>query len=312
MPAAVSLSPAMLVPARSFSRSWPPPATHLLVALGLAVWAWSYVWFLLAETLPLRGGGIPLSAWLTGLQGLENSTLLRTYAAWSAEGLLHGRLWQPFGHLFVHQGLIHAALNLGLLLLAGRAVEPILGRRLLVALFLAAGVTGGAVELAFARPGACVFGSSAAVYGVIAAACVVWSDFDLRALRVLRWLPVPFKPRHLLPCIVLVQFTAFLLENTPAVTDRLLRAHQLGCLTGCFIGWMLARRLGFGRRETMLRPPPAPPPAIEMETELAEDPQEYIRDEIDPILDKIQARGMDSLTPGERRRLARASRMLSR
>lgn len=302
----------MLVPARSFPRSWPPSAVNVLVALGLAVWAWSFVMVLLTEPRFLRGPSVPLAGWLAGLQGLEHSHLLRTYVGWSSDGLLAGRIWQPITHLFVHQGLIHAVVNSGLLWLAGRSIEPILGWRLVVALFLASGITGSMLELAFAPAGSCVFGSSAGVLGVVGAACVIWADFDLRGWRPLSWLPIAVRLRHVFLGMVLVQFGAFLLENSPAAPDRLLRAHRLSCLAGCGIGFLLARRLGFGRRDVIRRPPPAPPPAIEMETELAEDPHEYIRDEIDPILDKIRARGMDSLTPGERRRLARASRMLSR
>lgn len=303
----------MLVLARSFWRSWPPPATHVLVALGMAVWAWSFAVHLLFETPLLEGAALRSVPWFSGLLGLEKSPLLQEYAAWSWEGLRAGRFWQPVTHLFVHSGLIAAAINFFLLALAGRAVEPILGRRMLVSLFLTAGMLGGALELALSPARNCLFGASAAVFGVAAAACIVWSDFDLRAFRAFRWLPVPFKARHLLLGIVLAQVAAFLFDQPGAsAADHLLRIHRLAGLTGCAVGYLWARRLGFGERGPMRRRAPLPPPAIEMETDLAENPHEYIRDEIDPILDKIRARGMQSLTPGERRRLARASRMLSR
>ncbi|MBS0661015.1 MAG: rhomboid family intramembrane serine protease [Verrucomicrobia bacterium] len=298
----------MLVPARSYPRSWPPSAVNLLVALGMAFWGGCVVYAFLSEPF-LAGRHVPLSAWLATLHGLEQVPDLRQTLAWSASGLLQWKLWQPFTHLFFHSGLLHATVNLGLLWVAGRAIEPILGWRLLLALFLAAGVTGGMVELTFARDTA-VLGSSAGVFGVAAAACVVWADYDLRSLRPFAWLPVSVRLRHVLAGVALTLAVALLVDSAGPLADVRQRAHRLGSLVGLGLGFLLARKLGFGRRVEARRPAPLPPPAIEMETELAEDPHEYIRDEIDPILDKIAARGMDSLTPGERRRLARASRML--
>lgn len=298
----------MLVPARSYPRSWPPSAVNLLVAVGMAFWAGSVVYAMLSEPF-LQGRQVPLGAWLAALQGLDQVDDLRNNLAWSAHGLLHWKLWQPVTHLFFHVGLVHAVVNLSLLWVAGRALEPILGWRLLLALFLAAGITGGMVELTLARDTA-VMGSSAGVLGVAAAAAVVWADYDLRSLRLFRWLPRAVRLRHVLAGVALTMFGAFLIDCATPLPDVRQRAHRLACLVGLGLGFLLARRLGFGRRSLIRRPPPMPPPAIEMETELAEDPHEYIRDEIDPILDKIAARGMESLTPAERRRLARASRML--
>ncbi len=295
----------------------PPPATHLLVALGIALWSWAWTVHLLAETDFLSRHVIPAGAWKAAFLGLADSPMLQTYGALSWDGLLEGRLWQPITHLFLHDGLLPAAFDLGLLLIAGRMLEPIVGRRHLALLFLGAGGSGAMLHLA-AHPHVPLFGSAAAVAGVLFAACVVWADFDLRAFRGLAWLPMPFRARHLSAGVVLMLIGGFLLENGAAVSDRVLRTDSLAILLGGLSGIAYVRALGFGRR-TMVRervapalPPPAPPPAIELESEETDDPQVFIREEVDPILDKIRARGMDSLTPEERRRLSRASELLSR
>jgi hypothetical protein len=80
-------------------------------------------------------------------------------------------------------------------------------------------------------------------------------------------------------------------------------------LGGCLVGWIYVRQLGFGnpwwiqRRMVERR---------EREARLARmGPEQYMTEEIDPILDKISREGIRSLTRLERRILERGREKIS-
>lgn len=296
---------------------WPPPATNVLVALGAAALAWQWTLFLLTESDFLRTFIVPASAWKTILTGLGDSESVRIFGAWSLEGLRAGYWWQPISHLFVHDGILPAVFSFAFLYAAGKSIEPIIGRRHLAGMFLAGAWAGGLFQL-LAEPHARLLGASSATYAVLFAALTIRGAHDLRSIAPLAWLPVPFRARHLAAGIVATLIVSFLVENSAAVSPNMLYTGSLAHLIACLAGWTYARALGFARRPDFpawpspASPPvrPASPPVAIPEEEEEPDPHAFIRDSIDPILEKIRASGMDSLTPDERRRLERASAML--
>ncbi len=167
MPSSPRLSGASRLRAGSLLPAWPPPAVNVLVALTMALWAaqgvlgiWEGTWTIGA---PPRPAGQALLALLVGAEwpgALENAGAL------SIEALRAGRWWTPVTHLFLHAGLLHAGGNALVLWLFGRPVEAILGRRMLLALWLAGGALGALIALAVA-PGATVLGGSAAAGAVL-------------------------------------------------------------------------------------------------------------------------------------------------
>ncbi len=167
MPSSPRLSGASRLRAGSLLPAWPPPAVNVLVALTMALWAaqgvlgiWEGTWTIGA---PPRPAGHALHALLVGAEWpgpRENAGAL------SIEALRAGRWWTPVTHLFLHAGLLHAGGNALVLWLFGRPVEAILGRRMLLALWLAGGALGALIALAVA-PGATVLGGSAAAGAVL-------------------------------------------------------------------------------------------------------------------------------------------------
>ena len=74
-------------------------------------------------------------------------------------------------------------------------------------------------------------------------------------------------------------------------------------------GWFYAHLLGFGRASILQRA--LQQRRADRERYRAMTPEQFIAEEVDPILDKISREGMQSLTRSERRTLARAQEKIA-
>jgi hypothetical protein len=88
------------------------------------------------------------------------------------------------------------------------------------------------------------------------------------------------------------------------IFDRTAIVAHSSLLGGCIAGWFYAHLLGFGRPSILQRA--LTQRRAEAERYHAMTPEEFIAQEIDPLLDKISRDGMGSLTRAERRLLAKA------
>ena len=201
-----------------------------------------------------------------------------------------GEYWRLFSYQFLHTGAAHFFANLLVLWYAGREIEPIVGRVNFVWLCLLANVIGGAVSLA-AGPGVAVVGFSAAAAAVLAAYATVMPELE-----------TGFSFFHLFPlrCRAKYLACAMIAFAAGCVVTRILgEIGPAGILTGSLLGWGWARKLGFGnplwlqrrRFERTQR-------ELRMQRMNAED---FVRMEIDPILEKISQEGIQSLTRDERK-----------
>ena len=253
--------------------------------------------------------------------------------ALSADGLRHGRVYQLITFQFLHGGLWHLLGNMMGLYFFGRAVEAILGSRGMLALYLISGTVGGLLQmgLEFAFPsyfGAGVVGASAGVFGLIAAFAVHAPD-DLITMLLFFVQPVTFPAKVILWVeggIALFGILSPFVTSTLSDSSGVLVAHAAhlgGMLTGIvWIRWrMAAPAFGFWRpfaRNRPLRrdaPSPLPRRAARSARRKPEElpPAEFISREVDPILEKISAHGIHSLTERERQILEAArSRMAKR
>lgn len=299
--------------------AWPPSATRVLISLsaGLFLWQWSLLW--VAPSYWRENGVLSLDAVRAGLFDLDRPGPVETIGALSLAGLQAGRWWQPITHLFLHGGLVQLALGMIVLAAAGPALERIIGRRHLVGVYLLGGVAGGALQLAVEK-NIHILGSVTAVCAVAIAATTILPEQDLRIFPLLRRMPLAFPAKIFAAGLMFTLVLLFFVDNGPAVSARRLQTAHLAPLAGCFVGWLYARVLGFGRRVPVYaysRPVPAlaaphRPHDPEPEDAPADsaDPHDFIRDAIDPILEKISREGLDRLTPDERRLLEQASERL--
>lgn len=248
-------------------------------------------------------------------------TGFESWLALSPDRLARGQVWRLITFQFLHADHLHFLLNSLMLYLIGRPVEEALGSRRLVESYFMAGVAGGIlhVMLAWLAPSYFnhpVVGSSAGILGLLAVLCLLDPDRVFLLMFVL-----PVRARYLLGGAVGI---ALFFVLVPADTGQAQAAHLGGILAG--IGYVHGfvrpertlfdwRRYGrtirrrelvgaaSGRRPRGLRPRPA--------AEENESPETFISREVDPILDKISAQGIHSLTPGERRILDAARRKMS-
>ncbi|MEI6485090.1 MAG: rhomboid family intramembrane serine protease [Sphingomonadales bacterium] len=88
---------------------------------------------------------------------------------------LPGALFTLFGHMFLHGGALHLTMNMVVLLAIGRVLEPELGSRRYLLLYLLSGLAGGLAEWAWdplsTTP---AVGASGAISGLIAAQAMLF------------------------------------------------------------------------------------------------------------------------------------------
>jgi rhomboid family protein len=247
------------------------------------------------------------------------------YLYLSLAGLKQGFVWQLVTFQFLHAGLLHLLFNMLALYFFGRPVETALGRGRFLALYLSSGVIGGLCQMGAAlawpaRFDEAVLGASAGVYGLVAAFAVLnWLEqFTL----LIYFFPVTMRGRTLLWCSIGLAGIGFLMPHSHIANV----AHLGGILTGA----LYVRQIIQGRwhwpewRRASLRPT-APREFVvtragrskfwrsaagKPDEELSTD--EFVSSEVDPILDKISAHGIQSLTTREREILEKARNKMTK
>jgi membrane associated rhomboid family serine protease len=245
----------------------------------------------------------------------QGSEIEWTYFALSLAGLEHGYVWQLLTFQFMHAGWMHILFNSLAIYFFGRPVEAALGRRHFLTLYLASGVIGGLVQMLFAYwlpsfSGA-VVGASAGASGLIAAFAILhWTE---RFSLLIYFIPVSMTGKMLLAVSLALAFLGLLTPNSSIANA----AHLGGILTGGFYvrlfvqcqwpGWRFPARRAAPREYAVKRAGKGPfwrSSADEPDEELSTD--EFVKSEVDPILDKISAHGIQSLTAREREILEKA------
>jgi membrane associated rhomboid family serine protease len=246
------------------------------------------------------------------------------YFALSVEGLRHGFVWQLLSYQFMHGGWLHLLLNCWAIYVFGREVEETLGRNRFLTLYFTSGVIGGLFQAlagvllggAFAAP---VVGASAGAFGLVAAFATLYPERPLMLLLFFI-IPVSMRAKFLLLFSALLTLfgIAFPMDNIAHA------AHLGGMLTGiAFVRYAVHWHWHWPRlkrtRSQPLRPlVKAPHRAAALwgqsNARVDEDlpPEEFVSKAVDPILDKISAQGIQSLTERERRILETAREKIVR
>ena len=207
------------------------------------------------------------------------------------------RPWTIVTYMFLHGGLTHLLFNMLALFFFGPRVEERLGSRSFATMYFIAGITGALCSFFFA-PTAQVIGASAGVYGVMLAFAHYWPREPIYIWGVL---PVPAR--------VLVIITTLITLWSGFGGGRSGIAHfaHLGGYVGAFVylRWLDRSRARFRREATAPLAPPVPrrePPRRVAGVGMVDRSgiHEVNRAEVDRILDKINATGVESLTPKER------------
>ena len=238
-----------------------------------------------------------------------------TYFALSLTGLEHGYIWQLLTFQFMHAGWMHILFNSLAIFFFGRPVEAALGHRHFLTIYFSSGVIGGLVQMLFAHwmPSfdSPVVGASAGASGLIAAFAILhWTE---RFTLFLYFIPVNMTGKMLLAVSLVLAFVGILTPNSHIANA----AHLGGILTGGFYvrlfiqnewpNWQFPARRRAPREFAISRAgkgrfwrSATSQPDEEQSTD------EFVKSEVDPILDKISAHGIQSLTAREREILEKA------
>ena len=264
-------------------------------------------------------------------EGVWGAGWVDSWFALSTQGLRDGRIYQLITFQFMHAGWMHLLGNMFTLYFIGRAVEETLGRKGLLRLYLLSGTFGGLLQivLAFAFPSyfaGGVVGASAGVFGLIAAFAARAPDQPITMF--IYFFPVTVQAKVLLfgeAVISLLGLLGPLIRFTAFTGNIAHAAHLGGMLTGIFyIRWAgrVPRPFEFWRPFARRNPPPkrelvsaAPRRAWRSASRKpAEDlpAAEFISREVDPILEKISAQGIHSLTERERQILEAARNKMAK
>jgi membrane associated rhomboid family serine protease len=263
-------------------------------------------------------------------EGVWGADCVDSLFALSTQGLKEGRIYQLITFQFMHAGWLHLLGNMIVLYFFGRAMEETLGRWGMLRLYLLSGTAGGLMQiaLAFAFPvyfAGGVVGASAGGFGLIAAFATRAPDQPITMFLYI--IPVTFKARVLLileASLALLGLFGPLMGFTAFTGNIAHAAHLGGMLTGIFyLRWAgrAPRRFEFWRPFARRAPPPkrelvsaAPRRAWRNAGKPVEDlpPAEFISREVDPILEKISAQGIHSLTERERQILEAARNKMAK
>jgi membrane associated rhomboid family serine protease len=234
------------------------------------------------------------------------------YLALSKEGLEHGFVWQLITYQFMHAGWLHLLMNGWVIFMFGREMESILGGRKFLALMLSSGILGGVFQVlaALVWPhyfGGPVVGASACAFGLVAAFAAMFPEREL-TLLLFFVIPVHLRARTLLIISGMVALVGFGWHF-----DKVAHAAHLG---GMAMGWYFVRGIlqgDWARLGGALRPAEKKlPPRLRPEPADEKPEGSFMESEVDPILDKISAHGIQSLTQREREILEAARKRVGR
>ena len=283
----------------------PPRYTTILIVVLLVA-------FVLQSICLFYGG-------FSSRQHPDGAPYLRLLAL-SLTGIRHGYVWQFLTFQFLHSTPWpwHVLVNCLFLYFFGRSVETMLGSKKFLGIYLLAGFAGGALQIisTLVLPGhddIPVVGASAGICGLIGVFCSLTPMRELTAW--IYFFPITIRARYFLWFL-----TGLSIYGTIIPFDNVAHgAHLGGLLLGiAYVRWWhdpgfslrFWTRWRLPRRRTPIvkvRFPKATPGAP-AQLPLADEQgaTDFISKEVDPILEKISASGIHSLTDRERKILEAA------
>lgn len=218
---------------------------------------------------------------------------VREYLGLSKDGVQNAYAWQFLTAAWLHYGPWHLLGNTLVLYLLGRDVESIVGQGHFLLLYVAGAIAGELGHLFVMPSNTVLFAASGGIAAVLMAYATILPELEL-VMRI--------RAKHVAYVAVAASALLVLLDRSGTVTHS-------AYLGGCAAGWLYAHLLGFGRPSFLQR-------ALYQRKANAEryrqmNAEQFIAEEVDPLLEKISREGIDSLTRAERRVLARAREKLA-
>jgi membrane associated rhomboid family serine protease len=230
------------------------------------------------------------------------------------------RPWTLVTYLFVHASILHLAFNLVTLYFFGPPVEARLGSRRFIGFYLLCGIGGAALSgmLVALVGNQLVVGASGAVLGVAVAFAWYWPDAPVQVFP----FPEPFAAKWLVTFTVAISLVLAWISTATGTSDGTSHLAHLGGI-GTALLILKASDWRMTRHERRLRRNSIPDAVVSSAALVARSsdpgrspapprrrPTDRTQAEVDRVLDKISASGINSLTPAERKFLAEMSKRM--
>jgi len=199
--------------------------------------------------------------------------------------------WTLITYMFLHGGFWHLFFNMLGLYFFGPRLEATLGSRQFAWLYFLSGISGGLLSFVF-TPNTPIIGASAGVFGVFYGFAHFWPRENLYL-----WGIIPVEARW----FVLGMTALSLLGGFGGFEEGIAHFAHLGGFAGgyLYIRW-IEKNSRSARFQQMVEPPPAHEADIAKWMKIPrEGMHEVNREELDRIQAKLQAGGVQSLTPNE-------------
>jgi len=201
--------------------------------------------------------------------------------------------WTIVTYMFLHGGFGHIFFNMLALYFFGPPVEQRIGGNRFITLYLISGIVGALFSIVLGVP---VIGASGAVMGVSLAFAKFWPR-----QQVLIWGVLPIEARWLVLIYAAIDILGFAGYGTRGIANL---AH-LGGFAGALLYLLYLERRQGARRFKATATPKVSDTVLGGWQKVDRNSVHAVnRDEVDRILDKINASGINSLTPQERQFLS--------
>lgn len=245
--------------------------------------------------------------------------------AFSSAHFFEGKLWTLLSYSFLHSypGLLHILTNMLGLYFIGRAIEPILGSRPFLTLYLVSGIVGALLYFSFhfdpSGRGGILVGASAAVSGILAFFCLIKPEERI-TLLLFFILPISIKPKWLLRAYAVISLGLLFTEELYGTGNLAHSAHLGGLLAG-----FLYYQFFYRERPSLFRS--FQEPSIELPKWFKKQKKQgvhtdysvnysaanaQLKSEVNRILDKINLHGFASLSEDEKSTLEKAKALFDR
>jgi membrane associated rhomboid family serine protease len=205
--------------------------------------------------------------------------------------LIFVRPWTVITYMFLHGSFMHIGFNMLALYFFGPRVEDRLTSRRFTWLYFLSGLSGALLSFIFA-PSAPIIGASAGVFGVMLAFAYFWPDTPIHIWGII---PVPAR------ILVIITTVLAIWSGFGGARSNIAHFAHLGGYAGAYLylKW-LDRKRGQFKRRVEAAPREVVERTLKWQAIDRQSVHEVNRDEVNRILDKINAKGIGSLTPQER------------
>ncbi|SFD06618.1 Membrane associated serine protease, rhomboid family [Chitinophaga sp. CF118] len=266
---------------------------------------WNIVVFLLL-------GVVHVAGWISPATGFIPTFLYEQLSLHSALPALISKPWGLFTYMFTHVAIFHLFFNMLNLYWFGNLFRSFLGNHRVLPLYLLGGITGGLIfllvyNLAYSSIDGTLIGASASVICMLVACATKIPNYEIGLLFF-----GPVRLKWLALAVVVLDAIAIPDGNTGGIA-----AHLGGALMGFVyiklldngtdicqpLIWLFNRRVRVEspRRKRIFKPKKSPLKIVR------NGPEENRQNHLDQLLDKINDKGYESLTPEEKAWLKKMS-----